>query len=83
MHQTIAQPKASKYFPFPFSLFSPVQVMKKKLSLNKKAVTKLSNDQMNVVVGGQQEQFISIFRCSVGGFTCADTCTSHASDHCG
>jgi natural product precursor len=48
--------------------------MKKKLSLNKKAVTKLSNDQMNVVVGGQQEQFTSIFRCSVAGFTCDERC---------
>ncbi|UOQ52371.1 class I lanthipeptide [Hymenobacter cellulosivorans] len=50
----------------------------KKLSLNKKAVTKLSNEQMKAVAGG----FTSIFHCSAGGFTCADTCTSNATNTC-
>ncbi|WP_326984101.1 class I lanthipeptide [Chryseobacterium sp. MYb264] len=49
----------------------------KKLSLNKKSITKLTNDEMNGINGGK-EMFTSIFNCSKTGWTCADTCTATA-----
>ncbi|WP_326984099.1 class I lanthipeptide [Chryseobacterium sp. MYb264] len=36
--------------------------MKKKLKLNKKSITKLSNDNMKGIKGGK-EAFLSIFNC--------------------
>ncbi|HVI43842.1 MAG TPA: class I lanthipeptide [Chitinophaga sp.] len=54
---------------------------KKKLTLNRTSIAKLNDQALQHVLGGEAE-FTSIFRCSKGGWTCADTCTANATYTC-
>ncbi|HVI43843.1 MAG TPA: class I lanthipeptide [Chitinophaga sp.] len=55
---------------------------KRRLTLNKTSIAQLNAQTQQDILGGGEQAFTSIFRCSKGGWTCADTCTANATYTC-